>query len=71
MSERCQFTDLLCLLSTVLIVSGQLAVQAGDKPGDYLKDGKLKERIEVQDVLTGGIGGDSGFYYLAVQRDFR
>ena len=43
----------LCLLSAGLVVAaGQLPVGAGDKAVDYLKDGKLRQRLEVHEMTT-------------------
>src|SRR5262245_23898328 len=57
----------LCLLSTALAVCGLSLVRAGDQPEHYLKDGKLKDRIEVRQ-LQGGVAGFTGTYY-AIEAD--
>lgn len=53
----------LCLLSLALCGLGLPIVCADDKPEDYLKDGKLKERLEVR-VTQGGFAGFTGKYYV-------
>jgi len=57
----------MCLLSIVLTGLSLPVVCAGDKSRDYLKDGKLKEPIEVLE-LQGGFAGLTGTYY-AIEPD--
>jgi hypothetical protein len=57
----------LYLLSLALCGLGLPVVRAGDKSEDYLKDGKLKERLEVR-VTQGGFAGFTGKYY-AIEPD--
>ena len=51
---------LLCVLLTGICLS---VARAENKSGDYLKEGKLKERIEVQ-KLKGGVAGFTGTYFI-------
>jgi hypothetical protein len=57
----------LCSLLSVLTAFALCAIQAGETPESYLADGKLKERIEVQE-LQGGAVGFTGLYY-AIEPD--
>ena len=52
----------LCLMSVVIVLLGSSVVRAGDKADDYLKGGKLKERLEILE-LQGGFAGFTGNYY--------
>lgn len=55
------------LLAVLFCVLHMLPVHAADKPEDYLADGKLKERIEIQQ-LQGGFAGFTGTY-CAIEPD--
>jgi len=56
------------LVAALLTVFGvSLASAAAGEAGDYLKDGRLKDRIEVID-LQGGFAGLTGTYY-AIEPD--
>ncbi len=46
----------------------KLTIVSPDRVADYLKDGKLKARVEVQEVLLGGIA-DSHYSYFSVEPD--
>jgi len=60
---RCSKALLLIVLTGLCLPR----VRAGDNGEGYLKDGKLKERLEVRE-LQGGIAGLTGTYY-AVEPD--
>src|SRR5262245_59890206 len=53
---------LSCLLLGFAILAVGGSGRAEDKPGDYVKDGKLKEKVEVLE-LQGGSAGFTGTYY--------
>jgi len=53
----------LGLLFAVPAAFGLSLARAGERAGDYLKDGKLKERVEVLQ-LQGGVAGLTGDYYV-------
>lgn len=55
------------LLAVLFCGLNMLPANAADKPEDYLADGKLKERVEVQE-LQGGFAGFTGKYY-AIEQD--
>ncbi len=51
----------MCVLLFVFAGWGLSGVRADEKPGDYLKDGKLKEAVEVR-KLQGGFAGFTSTY---------
>jgi hypothetical protein len=55
--------SVICVVSVVALVPCLSAGPGGGKSAEaYLKDGKLKERLEVQE-LQGGVVGFTGTYY--------
>jgi hypothetical protein len=56
---RCRF----CLLFAVFAALGVSPARADEKSEKYLKDGRLKERIEL-DETQGGFAGFTGRYYV-------
>lgn len=51
------------LLAASLALTAMSQATADSKPGDYLADGKFKERLEVRDV-QGGFAGFTGRFWV-------
>lgn len=52
----------LCLTSVAAVQFGASVANAKDTAESYLQDGKLNDRIEIQE-LQGGVAGFNGTYY--------